>query len=285
MEKQNAASEPPATERQVNKYGRQGEQDRVEAVEHASVAGHDVPRVLHLDAALEHRLNQIAEIPEHDHNSRNHPRVHHGDAVNVRRKEQTGSNGHNAAADGTFPRLLRGNPGEQLVLPELSAHKVGKRVVEPHEQEGVKDNIRLPRPVAHIREIHQQRKRQREIRQYIVTERQVLESVRVLPVQFPNREGEHRCHKEKITVLIPPVIMQETRRKQQHPAHEAHRAVHPHLQPFCQPGKLQYPQHVNDKKKGKETQRVHENTRRQDDDEQQTADSPFHEITQHVPIL
>ena len=152
-------------------------------------------------------------------------------------------------------------------------------------KEGVKDNIRLPRPVAHIREIHQQRKWQREIRQHIVTERQVLESVRVLPVQFPNREGEHRCHKEKITVLIPPVIVQETRRKQQHPAHEAHRAVHPHLQPFCQPGKLQYPQHVNDKKKGKETQRVHEDTRRQDDDEQQTADSPFHEITQHVPNL
>ena len=60
---------------EIDGRGRDGQQRTVEAVEHAAVAGQDVPAVLQAQLALEQALHQVAPGAEHDHHD--HPEPEH----------------------------------------------------------------------------------------------------------------------------------------------------------------------------------------------------------------
>ena len=270
---------------QVNEDSGQGKQDGIQPVKHAPVPRHDVPRILHLDAPLEHRLDQVSETAEHHHDGGNHPRIDNRDAVNIRRNRESCPYRDNPATDGAFPRLLGGNPRKQLVFPERRPAKVGERVVQPHQQEREENDVRLPFPVAQVGEIHQQREGEGEVCHGEKTECQVLESMGVLPVKLPNAEDGHRHHENQIPLPVARVIVHEARREQQAPAHDAHRAVEGHLHPLRQVGELQDANDIDGKKQDKETDRVYENTRCQNDHEKQAADGAFYKITHNVLIL
>ena len=141
---------------QIYEDCRQGEQERVHAVEHASVSRHDVSRIFDFDAPLEHGFDQVAETAEQYHDARYGCRMGDRDALDAGSHQQACHNGEYASADGSFPGFFRGDAGKQFVPAQGDADKVGKRVIESHQQEREENDIRLPVSAAHIREIHQQ---------------------------------------------------------------------------------------------------------------------------------
>ena len=84
---------------------RRGEQQRVDAIEHAAVAGNQRRAVLHAGAALQHRLEQIARDAERDHASAEQRR-----AARAARRQPPGADDDEQRACRTRTRRSRPRP-------------------------------------------------------------------------------------------------------------------------------------------------------------------------------
>ena len=118
---------------------------RVEAVEHSTVSGQNIARVLNAYGALEERLYKVAPCSEeHNDNAHTNPLYyierHFSIAcVHVRILVHAYQGCHyyhqNTAAYASFPALARRHTWKQLVLAEERTAKIGTRVVGPEEYE------------------------------------------------------------------------------------------------------------------------------------------------------
>lgn len=144
---------------QVGQRGR--EQQRVDPVEQAAVAGQDPPGVIGLVGALEDRHRQVAvdggagQRRGHDHH------LEPGDVVHPEDLEHDGDDQRGSDASGqAFVGLLGADLGGHLALAEAAAHDVGSGVGEPghREREEHPDE-----PVVHAAQQGQRHDRQRDV--------------------------------------------------------------------------------------------------------------------------
>ena len=119
--------------------GGDGQQRRVEAVEHAAVARQDVAAVLDAQLPLQQALHEVAPRAEHaDHDAQSHP-LPELEQVGTRHVQQPRHDkAEHAAANAPHPRLLGRNAFEKAgrkALVKQAATHVGSRVRRPEEQE------------------------------------------------------------------------------------------------------------------------------------------------------
>lgn len=148
------------------------------------------------------------------------------------------------------------------MLAQGYAEKVGKRVVDPHQQEREENDGRLPVSAAHIGKINQQGEGKGYVKQCVNAESQVLECVRIFPVQLADAEQESRQECQQIAFSSAGEIVQKAGTEKQAAAEEAQRSVDADADESCYVCKFKYPDEVDDKKKNIETKRIKEYARR-----------------------
>src|SRR5438132_4537339 len=108
-----------------------GEEQRVDAVEYAAVAGNRGGRIFHADAALQERFEEIAEDTE-GHNRQSQPNAQ--GQRNVREPPVADDRDREHAADksanGAFNGLLRTHDGRERMAAEPSARVVLRGVAD-----------------------------------------------------------------------------------------------------------------------------------------------------------
>lgn len=115
------------------------EQNGIDPVEDAAVAGDDLPAVLHTSLALEEGFNEVAHQTEDlDQKGHHNPlpnREFHGTEVrNVGKPD--GERGRQHAADEkALPGLAGGDARGQLMLAEQRSTEIGERVGGPYQDE------------------------------------------------------------------------------------------------------------------------------------------------------
>src|SRR5581483_8911236 len=124
--------------------GRRGEEQRVEAVEHAAVAAEEPTRVLDVHVALQERLEQVAERPRDGENDAEHDRLANRQEVLLVEGHERDEQGRDRPEDEPLPRLRRRRRRRELVPAEQAAAGIGERVAGP---DGEQDRVRREAPV------------------------------------------------------------------------------------------------------------------------------------------
>lgn len=120
-----------------------GHQGAVEAVEHTSVSGQDITRILDAECTFHQRFGQVAPRSEYyNRQSQSDP-----DAGTQECKEVCQHDGSDDAeystSDRAFPRLFWGNAFEQSVLSEQHACAISARIITQLKMKIDKGNIGL----------------------------------------------------------------------------------------------------------------------------------------------
>src|SRR5258706_1799868 len=117
---------------------RGGEEEGVDAVQHAAMPRQEAAGILGSERALEHRLAEIANRPQHarsrtyDHTS---PPGQTGQPAEGLHGQRTADRGQEPAG-GAFPGLARGDARVELALPVGAPREVRAGVVQPGHRQG-----------------------------------------------------------------------------------------------------------------------------------------------------
>src|SRR6185295_4927224 len=110
------------------------EQQPVQPVEHAPVAGEQPSRVLHPRPALEQGLAEVSRRPHHGHDEPQRHGMGHGHLGQAEELDGQGADdASEEAGPGAFPRLARRDGGRQLAPAQRAAREVGRAVGHHHD--------------------------------------------------------------------------------------------------------------------------------------------------------
>ena len=115
----------------VNMDCHAGKENAVHAVEEAAVTWHETTRLLCPGVALEHRFDQVAELPE---NADKHPQQHRLAVINgklqrpVNGEQQADGYRPDKPGGGTFPGLLRADARRHPTPAEGPSNEISRRI-------------------------------------------------------------------------------------------------------------------------------------------------------------
>ena len=110
------------------------------------MAPEQAPGVLHLEIALQRRLEKIAEERGHDDDDAENDRLPDAQKLVplVVEHDERDEDARGRAAQEPLPRLLRGQARRQAVAPDEAAREIGERVGGEHGQDdGERDQAPL----------------------------------------------------------------------------------------------------------------------------------------------
>src|SRR5438270_9013426 len=108
--------------------GRCHQKERIDTVEHPSVARQDRPHVLHTEIALDQGLRKVAERGDHRSNGSKRQRGADGERLDMRPHSERQHEHEKGRARSSLPRLLRTHGRRHRVLAEERACGIGADV-------------------------------------------------------------------------------------------------------------------------------------------------------------
>src|SRR5581483_7296372 len=113
---------------------RDGEEQGVDAVEHAAVPAEEAARVLDLHVTLQERLEQIAERADHGEHGAQRDRLADAEEVLLVERDERDEDGRGRPEQEALPRLPRRRRRRELVPAEQAAAQVRERVAGPDRE-------------------------------------------------------------------------------------------------------------------------------------------------------